>query len=55
MVRDEYLRAFDAHRARLRQACLEFNADYREVITDQEPGKVLADFLNERAQQVGAH
>lgn len=55
MVRDEYLRAFDAHRARLRQACLEFNADYREVVTDQEPGKVLADFLTERAHQVGAH
>ena len=55
MVRDEYLRAFDAHRARLRQACLEFNADYREVPTDQNPGQVLANFLTERAQLVGAH
>jgi uncharacterized protein (DUF58 family) len=55
MVRDEYLRAFDSHRARLRQACLEFNADYREVVTDADPGKVLADFLTERAQLVGAH
>ncbi len=50
IVRDEYLDALERHRARLRDGCHEFNTDFREVVTDQNYEKVLADFLTERAR-----
>lgn len=49
VIRDLYLAEINKHRAALRAACLEFNVDYREVITDQPSEKHLADFLTERA------
>lgn len=53
VIRQQYLREFNAHNEALRRACHEFNADYRQVITDQSYEKVLADWLTERAR-VGA-
>lgn len=49
-IRDEYLRQLELFLERLRLGCNEFKADYRRVITDQDYGKVLADFLVERAR-----
>ena len=54
MIRDAYLEELNKHRGALRAGCLEFNADYREVMTDQGHEKVLGDFLNERARMAGA-
>ena len=48
IIRDLYLDEINKHREALRTTCLEFNVDYREVITDQAPEKHLADFLTER-------
>lgn len=50
IVREEYLREFNRHRERLRGGCLEYNADYRQVVTDEDYEPVLAGFLTERAQ-----
>ncbi|MSU64064.1 MAG: DUF58 domain-containing protein [Pedosphaera sp.] len=49
-IRDEYLQQLRAFLGRLKDGCHEFKADYRQVVTDQEYGKVLADFLVERAR-----
>ncbi len=49
-IRDEYLQQLRAFLGRLKEGCHEFKADYRQVVTDQEYGKVLADFLVERAR-----
>jgi uncharacterized protein (DUF58 family) len=49
VIRAEYLRHFQAHLAGLRQGCHQFNADYRQVLTEESCEKVLADFLTERA------
>jgi uncharacterized protein (DUF58 family) len=48
-VRDEYLRQFRLFLEQLRAGCNEFGADYRQVVTDQDYERVLADFLVERA------
>lgn len=50
IVREEYLREFRRHGERLRGGCLEFNADYRPVLTDADYEPVLAQFLTERVQ-----
>lgn len=49
-IREEYLQQLHLFLARLKAGCHEFKADYRQVITDQDYGKVLADFLVERAR-----
>ncbi|MGB0581797.1 MAG: DUF58 domain-containing protein [Limisphaerales bacterium] len=49
MIRDLYLEEINKHREALRTACLEFNVDFREVVTDSNPEQHLADFLTERA------
>ena len=48
-IRDEYLRQIRQFLEQLRQGCHEFGADYRQVVTDQDYERVLADFLVERA------
>jgi uncharacterized protein (DUF58 family) len=48
-VRDEYLRQFRLFLEQLRAGCNEFGADYRQVVTDQDYERILADFLVERA------
>jgi hypothetical protein len=48
-IRDEYLRQFGQFLERLRGGCNEFGVDYRQVVTDQDYERVLADFLIERA------
>ncbi len=53
LVREQYLKQFHGFIARLRAGCHEFKADYRQVVTDQDFEKVLADFLVERARTVG--
>jgi uncharacterized protein (DUF58 family) len=50
MIRDEYLRQFRGFLERLRASCLEFNADYRQAVTDMDYEKILAGFLEERAR-----
>ncbi len=49
-VRDEYLRQLRLFLANLKAGCHEFGADYRQVVTDQNYEKVLANFLLERAR-----
>jgi uncharacterized protein (DUF58 family) len=53
IVRDLYLEEFNRHREGFRSACLEFNVDYREVLTDANLEKILADFLSERIHAGG--
>ncbi len=48
-IRDEYLRQLGLFLDQLREGCHEFGADYRQVVTDQDYERVLADFLVERA------
>ena len=50
-IRSEYLRQLHFFLERMKAGCREFKTDYRQVLTDQEYGNVLADFLVERAQQ----
>ena len=38
----------------LRKGCHEFNADYRQIVTDENYEKVLADFLTERTRMASA-
>lgn len=54
MIRDQYLRALNSFLDRLKNGCREFKADYRQITTDLDYEKVLADFLVERAALVGA-
>ena len=49
LTKNSFLEEINKHRAALRSACLEFNVDFREVVTDQIAEKYLADFLTERA------
>jgi uncharacterized protein (DUF58 family) len=53
MIRDQYIQALSSFIERLKTGCHEFKADYRQVVTDQDFEKVLADFLVERAASVG--
>ncbi len=48
-IRDEYLAQLHRHLKHLKEGCNQFNADYRQVILDQDYEKLLADFLSERA------
>jgi uncharacterized protein (DUF58 family) len=50
LIRDEYLNQLNGFLTRLRAGCLEFKAEYHQVVTDQDYEKVLADFLVERAR-----
>ena len=50
IVRDEYLKQLHGSLAQLRAGCHQFRAEYREVVTDQNYERVLADFLVERAR-----
>jgi uncharacterized protein (DUF58 family) len=50
MIRDEYLKQVRAFLERLKAGCHEFNADYRQVVTEQNYGDILANFLVERAR-----
>lgn len=50
-IRIEYLHQLHLYLERLKAGCHEFKTDYRQVLTDQDYGNVLADFLVERAQQ----
>ena len=54
LVREQYLAQFNQFLERLRAGCHEFHADYRQVVTDQDFEKVLADFLVERARLAGS-
>lgn len=49
-IRDEYLRQLRLFLAQLREGCHEFEADYRQVVTDKGYEQVAADFMVERAQ-----
>jgi uncharacterized protein (DUF58 family) len=53
-IRDEYLRQFHLFLEQLRRGCNEFGVDYRQVVTDQDYERVLADFLVERAHLAAA-
>jgi len=53
-IRDEYLRQFHLFLEQLRGGCNEFGVDYRQVVTDQDYERVLADFLVERAHLADA-
>jgi uncharacterized protein (DUF58 family) len=50
MIRDEYLSQLHKYLELLRAGCHEFNADYRQVVTEQSYGDILASFLVERAR-----
>jgi uncharacterized protein (DUF58 family) len=52
LIREEYLHHFNVFLERLRGACHEFKADYRQVTTERDYEKVLSDFLVERARTV---
>lgn len=52
-IRDEYLRQLELFLNGLREGCHEFGVDYRQVVTDQDYERVLADFLVERASLNG--
>jgi uncharacterized protein (DUF58 family) len=49
-IRDAYLRQFGQFLEQLRAGCNQFGVDYRQVVTDQDYERVLADFLVERAR-----
>ena len=53
-IRDEYLRQIGMFLEQLRRGCNEFGADYRQVVTDQDYERVLADFLVVRANLAAA-
>jgi uncharacterized protein (DUF58 family) len=53
-IREEYLRQFRLFLEQLRGGCNEFGVDYRQVVTDQDYERVLADFLVERAHLAAA-
>lgn len=50
IVREQYLKSLNAFLDRLKTGCHEFKADYRLVTSDQNPEKVLSDFLGDRAR-----
>jgi uncharacterized protein (DUF58 family) len=53
-VRDEYQKQLNIFLNRMRDGCHEFKSEYRQVMTDQDYGKVLADFLVERGRMVAS-
>jgi len=54
MIRDEYLRQFGIFLEHVKRGCREFKASYRQVVTDQDYERTLADFLVERARASAA-
>jgi len=50
VMRSHYLNHLKEYLERLREGCNQFNADYHQVVTDQDYEKILADFLVERAR-----
>ena len=50
LVRTQYQAALTGYLARLKQGCREYRVDYRQITTDQDPEKVLADFLLARTR-----
>ncbi|HEY3861240.1 MAG TPA: DUF58 domain-containing protein [Verrucomicrobiae bacterium] len=54
IIRDEYLRQLRMFLEGLRGGCNEFGVDYRQVVTDQDYERVLADFLVERVRLAAA-
>lgn len=53
-IRQEYLNQLHLFLERMRLGCHEFNSDYRQVVTDQDYGTVLSDFLGERARRASS-
>lgn len=53
IIRRQYLEQLDAYLSRLRAGCAQFNADYRQVVTDEDYETVLSHFLVERARTKG--
>lgn len=50
LIRNQYLRELNTHLDRLEDGCHEFKADYRRVVTDQNPEDILASFLLDRSR-----
>jgi uncharacterized protein (DUF58 family) len=50
LVRDRYQKLIREHLALIKAGCHEFNADYREVLLNENYEKVIADFLIGRAR-----
>lgn len=50
-VREEYLRELELFLEGLRAGCHEYGVDYRQVVTDQEGEKAVAEFLVQRSRQ----
>ncbi|MGI8966250.1 MAG: DUF58 domain-containing protein [Limisphaerales bacterium] len=50
IIREQYLQQIRRFLELLRAGCQEFNADYYQVITDENYEKVLSDFLSKRAR-----
>jgi uncharacterized protein (DUF58 family) len=49
-IREEYLRQLNLFLEQLRAGCHEFGADYRQVVTDEDCEKVVAEFLIQRSR-----
>jgi uncharacterized protein (DUF58 family) len=54
VIREQYLQQVRKFLEQLRKGCHEFNADYRQIITDENYEKIIADFLTERARLASA-
>ncbi len=50
LVRNQYKSELTQHLDRMKSGCHEFKGDYRRVVTDESPEKILADFLLERSR-----
>lgn len=50
VIREQYLQQIRKFLELLRAGCREFNADYRQIVTDENYEKVVADFLTERTR-----
>ncbi len=50
LIRGPYQEALARYLERLKQGCREYRVDYQRVTTDQEPERVLADFLVARTR-----
>jgi uncharacterized protein (DUF58 family) len=51
LIRDQYQKQLHHFLETLRSGCHEFKTDYRQVITDQDYERIVADFMVERARQ----
>lgn len=48
LIREAYLRQFQDHLDRIRQGCVEFKVEYRQVFTHDSEERILAGFLIDR-------